>query len=380
MGFLKGAAYIFLLFLIGCSKPIVLEYVNSNDESIKMFGFNSSHTFFINEKIDNPIKLNLEWNSGTHGSFMSSSFVAYDSLVFTSDQSGRITSFNIYNGEKIGEIKYPGEIAHTPVIIENYLIFVVNVFKERYATLVVYNLNTGSEYGTLNLPGRFSTEILPDDENIFVVSENGILYCISNSAKIIWEMDLKSGIDSNPTMDSKYIYLASVYGKLLKVRKDNGQLVYNTKISTGFEGGLSLLNNNIYSGDIDGIFYCINKHSGKIVWQYSSGSKISQTPGLDNSSVYFGNLSGDIFSVNASNGKMNWKYSTNGLINSAPLILNNIIFQTNFARRLEVINKISGELLNEIIFDSRCKTTPIYFRNQLILGVDKGEVFCYKVN
>ncbi len=133
----------------------------------------------------------------------------------------------------------------------------------------------------------------------------------------------------------------------------------------------------LFIGDNSGIFYSISKLYGSINWSYVSKSKIVQTPGLDLSNVYFGNLAGDFISLNKKNGKVNWVYESNGLINTAPLIFENIVIQPNLYMNIDIIDKNSGELLNQLNFESRCRTTPIYYNDRIFFGVDKGEVYCY---
>jgi len=74
---------------------------------------------------------------------------------------------------------------------------------------------------------------------------------------------------------------------------------------------------------------------------------------------------------------LNWIRNTNGLINSSSLIFENIIIQPNLFMKLEILDKLTGKLLNQINYDSRVRTMPFFFRERIIIGVDKGELYCY---
>ena len=88
-------------------------------------------------------------------------------------------------------------------------------------------------------------------------------------------------------------------------------------------------------------------------------------------------MNGDFYTLDKKNGALIWMNSLGGLINTSPLIFDNLIIQLNLQKRIDLIDKTDGEILQQIEFDSRCRTTPIYFSNKLYFGVDKGEVFCY---
>ena len=68
---------------------------------------------------------------------------------------------------------------------------------------------------------------------------------------------------------------------------------------------------------------------------------------------------------------------TEGLINTSPLVFRNIILQSNQFKKLDLVDKETGEIINTINYNSRCRTTPIYFKERVIVGIDKSEVLCY---
>jgi eukaryotic-like serine/threonine-protein kinase len=354
---------------------MVINTFDKNAEIISMFGNTSERNFFVDKSKSSDLQ--LEWNSSTHGSFSNTSILAYDSLVIISDLSGRITAFSVSTGKTVGELKYPGEIEQAPILLHSYLIFIVNELKETYSTLIVYDLVRKREIQTVKLNGRFNTEMLVRNNYCYFISDFGMLYKISRSGNIEWENDIGKENYSNPAADEKFLYLITVSGNLIKVNNNNGDVLYDRKFEGRFQSGISLDKDNAYFGNDDGIFYAINKETGLQKWSYSSGSRIVQTPGFDDENVYFGNLNGDIHSLNKKSAEINWVRNTNGLINTSPLIFNNIVIQPNLDKKIDILNKSTGELLNQLEFESRCRTAPIYFRDRLIVGVDKGEVYCY---
>ncbi|MCB9206909.1 MAG: PQQ-binding-like beta-propeller repeat protein [Ignavibacteriales bacterium] len=373
---MKNILFIIIAFtFLSCSKAIVFQKYEKEKDAIKMFGNYSERNFY--EKITIDEFLNEVWNSGTHGSYSNTSFIAYDTTLFVSDLSGRITSFSIFSGEETGELKYNGEIEQTAVLNNSQLVFIVNNEKEKFSTLVIYDLLKGDETFTLILKGKFNNEIVVKNEFVFLVSDFGKIFKISKYGQIEWELDLDTEIHSNPAADDKFLYLATLDGKIIKLNLKDGAKRLETKISDGFQSGISIDDKFAYLGSIDGIFFKISKNNGDILWEFDTMTKIVQTPGYDEENIFVGNLNGDLFALDKQTGQEKWCYQSRGLINTSPLIFENIIFQTNLLKTLDIIDKKNGELLNQIEYDSRCRTSPIYFRNRIFIGVDKGEVFCY---
>lgn len=356
-------------------KPIVVKNYFLNAEKYSMFGGSPSNSFFFD--IYKSDKLKLNWDASANGSFNNSSFIAFDSLLLVADLSGRITSFNISNGKKNGEIKYSGGIEQAPIIRNSYLIFIVNEIKEKFSTLVVYDFVNGKEVSTLKINGKFRNELLYVKDHIFAISDFGKLHKFTGWGTLEWNKDLEAQVHSNPAGDEEYIYIATVDGRIIKVDAEEGNIILDKRISNSFQSGLTIDESYIYIGNNSGKLFSIDKNTLEIKWEFNSNSKIVQTPGYDNNNIYFGNLSGNVFSLDKKSGKNNWSYETNGLINASPIIFKNILIQPNLEKRIDIFDKSDGRLLNQILFDYRCRTTPLFYKNQLFIGVDKGEVFCY---
>ncbi|MCP5061467.1 MAG: PQQ-binding-like beta-propeller repeat protein, partial [Ignavibacteriae bacterium] len=248
------------------------------------------------------------------------------------------------------------------------------------STLVVYDYKTGKEVITTELYGNFSTELLFVDNNIFAVSNSGTVYKFNQNAWILWGKDFNIEVSSNPIADKNNLYFASSDGKLFSIDLKEGNLNFSKQVSKGFQSGISISSKNLYIGDDEGTMFSLDKRDGKIQWSFSSDTKIVHSPAIDGSSIFFGNLDGDIFSLNKYSGKLNWISNSKGLVNTAPLVLNNCLIQPNLNKHVDVLNKDTGELIQNIKFDGRCRTTPIFYNGDVFLGVDKGEVFSYKLN
>ena len=376
MGFLRSLSKIFLVIILtSCIKPIKVDRYFEQIDKISHYGLEQKNNFFVNEK--KPSQLKYEWDERLHGSFRNSAFVAFDSLIILADLSGRISVLNTFDGKKTAEIKYSGGIEQAPIIIKSYMLFIVNELKEKYSTLVVYDLVNGKEVRTLHLKGKFGNELSNIGDFVYAVSNYGAVYKIANWGNIEWKKEFNTDVYSNPVADDKYLFFPNSKGEIYKIELEEGELVSKIKIGKGFQSGLNMDANNLFIGDDEGVFYSISKLDGEINWTYRGKSKIVQTPGLDIQNVYFGNLSGDFISLNKENGKINWIYESNGLINTSPLIFENILIQPNLFMNIDIIDKYSGELLNQLNFDTRCRTTPIYYKERIFFGVDKGEVYCY---
>ncbi|MEE9430523.1 MAG: PQQ-binding-like beta-propeller repeat protein [Melioribacteraceae bacterium] len=374
-------SFVLLLITIlsSCTPRIIIRDTNLNDVSNNATqNANESVGIVSADSIENGLSFN--WDSETYGSFSNSSFTTFDHYLLTSDLGGRVTCFDIENGKKVGQIKYSGEIFQMAIVNKFKIIFIVNNYKENYSTLVVYDYKKGKEVATTELSGKFTNELFQIGDNIFTISNLGKVYKFNLNGWVLWEKDFNVEVLSTNANDNDNVYFASLKGFLLSVDIANGKLNYKKKISNGFQSGITIDGENLFVGDVNGIMYSVNKANGNINWQFKSNTKIVQAPASDFASIYFGNLSGNLFSLNKKSGKLIWTHNAKGLINTIPLVTNDYIIQPNLKKYIDVLNKKTGEQIQTLEFDGRCRTSPNYYRGMVFFGVDKGEVYSYKIN
>lgn len=343
-----------------------------------MYGKNNERTFYADT--EGTDKITLKWYESTNGSFSSTSFLAYDSLIIISDLSGRVTVFQLSDGKKFAEMKYSGSIEQAPVLNNTFLLFIVNEEKESFSSLIIYDIVNGKRVRSIKLKGKFGNELILTDEYLFAISDFGIVYKIAPWGNIEWKKELSIKTYSNPAADSENIYIPTAKGDILMISQKDGEIMSKFSISKGFESGLSIDDGNLFIGDNEGNIFSINKESGEVNWKLSTGYKIVQTPGIDKNFVYMGNLNGDLFSIVKKSGQVNWKYESKGLMTAAPLIFQNILFQPNMLKSLDIIDISNGNLVRKISFDLKCRTTPLFYKNHILIGLDKGDIYCYRFN
>ena len=101
-------------------------------------------------------------------------------------------------------------------------------------------------------------------------------------------------------------------------------------------------------------------------------------PAYDEENIYVGNLKGELFSLNKNNGKLNWKLETTGIFNATPFITLNKIIQPDLNEKLFLVDKNKGVITKTYYFDGRLSLSPVYYRNKLFIGYDRGILGVYE--
>lgn len=378
---MKRSALILLVFsiivLLGCSKSLIKITFDNDEKSHLMFGRNPGRDFYYPVELSDSLK--LLWEEDVYGSFSNSSVVVKDSLIFTSDLGGRIHCFDLLTGKQLGVLRSKGSVFSAPLISNYKIIYALVIDGENKTELIIYDLYEGKELFNFEISGRVVSEMILDQDNIILCTENGEVIKISSAAKKIWSTKIKSKIYSNPALLNDRIFITDIDGNFLAIDSKSGNVIYKNKISGPVFSGITVKNNNAFFADNNGVVYCVDISNGKLIWQFESGNRIKSNPALDDINIYIGDLSGNIYSIDQVSGVINWETKLDGVISTTPAITNNKILVVNLDRSFSILNKHNGSINKSFKLNGRGKLSPVLYGNILILGYDDGILSAYEI-
>jgi outer membrane protein assembly factor BamB len=368
--------YVSLCLLSGCAKDIIIRDSKSDSLSYSMYGQNPQRNFHIPITITDSIK--LLWQNEIHGSFLSSSVIAFDKYVFVSDKSGRVYAFNVENGKENGYLNYKGFVPASCVLNQFKLVLPICKPKENKSIIHIYNTHLGKELSSVEIEGIVSGDILNLDDGFILVTEQGKVFKIGLNASTIWEYDNEKFIHSSPSANKKVIIFGDDKGYITGISTNKGELIYKKQFKARFESGFTVSGDTAFAGDLIGNVYAIDINSGSLFWKFSASGKITTFPVMDNQFIYIGNLNGNIYKIRKADGKLLWQLKTGGLINTTPILFDNRLIQPDLDNKIYFINTVTGTITKLMETENRPVLTPVYFNNKLFLGTDYGQIFAYE--
>lgn len=366
-----------LIGLVSCTKPIILKDAKENRQGIFAFNKNNGNDYYIDIEISDSLELN--WITGTHGSFSNSSVIFYDDYLFASDLAGRIYCFLDSTGKEIGAEKYKGEVAVSPLIYGNNILFGVNFYEENYATIFFYDFIKGNYKNKVDIKGSIVNEFIKTDNHFAVLTQNGELIKYDYEGEKIWEYSSGQVTLCTPFFGDDKVYFGTVTGELICIDYNSGSELLRIKVSDRIESTPVKFGNKIIIGDAQGRIICYDETLNKIAWEYDTNAKIKAQPLVINNNILIGNLSGSFYSLKLEDGTENWKLSLGGIFNITPLAFRNLLVQPDMNKKVYIIDHRTGEIVNELDFDNRVRMSPVFYRNKIYFGVDRGDIYSFRI-
>ena len=372
--------YISLISLIGlfsCTKRIVLKDARENQPGLFAYNKNIDTKYFVDMEISDSLE--LVWSNDTHGSFLNSSVVFYDDYLFVSDLSGRVYCFLDSTGKEIGAEKYKGEVAVSPLIYGNSILFGVNFFEENYATIFFYDFIRGDYKNQIDIKGSLVNEFIKSENDFAVLTEAGDLIKYNYQGEKMWEYISGEAALCTPYLGDGRVYFGTEHGELICIDYNSGKEIWRTKITHGIESTPVKAGSKIIVGDTYGTIICYDEVNQAAVWKFETKAKIKSQPVVIDDKVLAGNLAGELYSINLASGRENWSLKLGGIINSTPLAFKNLLVQPDLNKKVYLIDYRSGKVVKELKFDARVRLSPAFYRNKIYFGVDRGEIYSYRV-
>lgn len=365
-----------ILLISGCTKSLIKLVLIDEANSHLMFGKNTYREFF------NPITISDSlqeiWESEVYGGFTNNSIIYKDSIIIIGDLGGRIHCFNIETGKPVGVLKSKGSVYSTPLIINYKLIYALVDQNENLTELIYYDMSNGKELKIVELDGKVLTQMLLDNDNIVLCTENGKVKKYSGSGKLIWEFNTKTKIYSNPAVIKNTLLIANDNGEIISLNSETGKQNYIVKIGNPFFAGITIDKSNAYIADNSGVIYSLNIETGTILWSYKTSTRILMNPAIDDQNLFIGNLNGDLYAIDKIFGKLIWKSQLDGSLNSTPLVTNNRIIISNLFKKFTIVDKENGNVTKNYELDARCRLSPVIIDDKLIIGYDDGVLRAYE--
>lgn len=377
MGFLKNIFYIlFIFFLAACSASLIKLNVKLPETLHPIFGTTSHRSFYYPVTLSDSLK--FLWRANTYGGFNNSSVVVYDSIIFASELSGRVYSFNINTGKQLGVIKTKGAVFSTPLLL-NFRVYYPLVKKDKnLSELIVYDFYSGKEIYITEIEDRITNQIMYDDEAIYLTAEDGTVYKYSFEMKLIWKTETNFRINCVPALIENFLLFGNDNGEVIKIEKVFGKVVGRKKITSRFLSGITAEKDAFYIGDDDGNLFSINTDNLNINYKVRTGNRILMNPSIDLENIFIGNLRGDLFSINKFNGEINWSKNYKGLFNSTPIVTANKLIIPDSFKAYWVLDKTDGRIIKKIELEGRAKLSPVLIDKKLFIGYDDGILEAYE--
>jgi outer membrane protein assembly factor BamB len=268
----------------------------------------------------------VRWSKSINSTFSSSAVAVYYGIVYVGADDGNMYGFNYNTGALMWTFPTGGPILGSAIIAASAAYF-GSSDDNLYALQAGDNVTTGTLKWKYTTGGPISsTPALGPGGNVYVTSQDGNLYALSNKGALLWKVPTGGSITSSPTVANGLVYFGSSNGTFYAVNATTGQQTWSYTTNGPITSSSSVDKNNVYIGSQDGNLYALNPMTGTFSWKATTAGAINSSPASANGVVYVGSEDNSIYAFNAKTGAKLWSYATTGKIEGSPVVSDGIVF------------------------------------------------------
>ena len=217
---------------------------------------------------------------------------------------------------------------------------------------------TGDQIWKKELGINLSSGVAGGDENIYVSSIDGFLWCMDLKGNLIWKTLLNGEIDSLPIIyDSKVVVKLNNY-KIVQLNTKDGSVIWKYQaaippLTYKSEGKIVHSDKVVYLGLPGGKMIAIDSPTGGLVWESNisrargstdieRANDITSHPVINGPVIYGITTNGDISALDRRNGKTIW---TKPISSFYGMVFDGFnLFITHDTGSIYSVNKDDGEI------------------------------------
>jgi outer membrane protein assembly factor BamB len=381
MGFLMarttGILLLCVMLQFSCNKLRIKDFPDANEPMVQpmlTLQFNYQRNALTDEEVAPPLV--LQWEESLP-SIPNKGFAISDNYALFGMTNGYLAALEVGDGSFLGK-KNLGDGCPAPPTIYGTIAY--QSFETGKSGLIAYDLPTG---GVLwELPGQFSTSnpvIL--DERLFHQTAQGMVFCLDyRNGGFLWQKYTGHAVRNALAYSDGILISAASDGFISAIIHRTGVMRWQTTVDGPVFADPVIADGRVYIAGYDGFLTILDLATGTIVKRIPFEVPLYQGPTIDAGTIYFGVSNGTFYAIDRRSFEIRYRFNGQGPVSAPPLVSESYIYFTTLARHLYVLKKSDGQLLQDIEFDGRARSTPIIKNNTLIIASDAKAAFAYVQN
>ena len=365
---------VLFLSLAGCSTLRIRDFpeqVKSDKDPLLTSGISYSRNALSREELAPPL---TETWSEDYTALPYNGFTAVDNWLLFGTSNGYLVIADIDDGELKGK-RNLGDACAAPPTIKGQLLF--QSFETGSYGLIVYDIYHGRIEWRLENNLSRSAPVVVDDKVIHTTL-NGDVVCLNlETGEEIWRTSLGVEIRNSPAFSGDKLVIASLPGAIFILEYTSGVIVWKSDIKTPLFADPVVEEDRIYIVGQKEDLYVFNLVQGKEVYRKKIRVPMYYAPTIDESNIFLPLSDGRLICLDKSTFAEKWTYQGDGPAAGPALVSHLYIYLTSLAEKLSILDKNSGELLQEITLSGRARSTPIIKQGKLILSCEDKQVIAY---
>jgi eukaryotic-like serine/threonine-protein kinase len=229
----------------------------------------------------NLIAFNLKtgktiWKKTTHATNTEPLLV--DGRIYVAQQMGRLSCFDLENGDKRCEVETKNSTPSTPAYSRDHIV---------------------------------------------LAGDQGVAQAFTMDLKPVWSRENLGTIRAGVALSDSAVYVGSTEGTFYALNLYNGKTQWHAAISGNIFSPAAVADSMVVFGATDHQLYGLNRFNGEKRWTFKTEAAINTDPVISHDTVIFGTMDKTLYAVDLKDGHEKWRFVGRGRWRGSPIVIKN---------------------------------------------------------
>lgn len=280
------------------------------------------------------------------------------------------------------EVKYPkGAFESSPIIVHvdgKSTVYVAGLNVNVKGHLYAIDLESGEVKWTFEIEEGFVSPPAWRDGRIYLGDMAGMIYCVDEDGKQIWQYETQGEISSSPNFYESLVLVGSQDATLYALDQKTGELKWSHAIDDQIQCGATIAGDRCFLAGCDAKLHIIDLKTGKEVDSVEIGSPTGTTAAVLGEAAYFGTEEGSFFSIDYTDAKALWRYQdpkgATSIRSSAAVTPKHVVFGAR-NRKVTALNPKTGSEIWSTTLKAKIDGSPIIAGDRVHIGSTDGRLY-----
>lgn len=236
----------------------------------------------------------------------------------------------------------------------------------------------GKQKWTFKTDGEITSSANFSGDLILFGSYDESLYCLTKDGNKKWTFKTQGPVNGSPAVADGKTFVAGCDSSIHVIDVAKGMEIDAVALTGQAAATAAVVNGQLYVGNMANDLQAVDLKMNKVAWTFTpkNAHPFFGSAAATEQLVVAGNRNKNVYAVDRRTGKQKWSFPTEGRIDSSPVIVGERIYIGSLDDHLYVID-LQGKQLQKIKLDSPVTGSPAVAEGRLLIGTQKGTLYCF---
>jgi outer membrane protein assembly factor BamB len=319
-----------------------------------------------------PEKLEVRWTFETKDAVEGTAAIA-EGVVHVGSLDEHLYALDLTTGKE--KWRYKGGPFKAPVSVRDGAVYV----GDADGVFHCVDAATGKKRWTHKTEGEINSGANFAGDRILVGSDDGTLYCLTKAGQVAWGHKTQDRVNGSPAVIGERTFVAGCDGSLHVIDTTSGKEVKSVELGGPVGATAALDGDRAYVGTMSNQVLAVDWKKGEVLWTFEAAKRAQPfyaSAALTEKLVVVGSRDKRVYALDRKDGKERWSFLTEGRVDGSPVVAAGRVYVPSLDQRLYVLDLEKGTHLFSLDLGSPVSASPAVGGGCLVIGTQKGVVYC----